>query len=208
MANSRDTIHPTRAALIESVVRFLETKNPENLTVDEVLKDSGISTGSLYQHFVDFPDLINQAMVARYADEVAKNIETLSLYVGAARDAKTLFDGIRTMTTATVGPDYDRQRYVRAQTMTRASTNEQFRAALLPHQERLTNALADIVRNLQSRNLFHSDLNPVAVSIFIQAYSLGLMINDVSGHPTDHASTVDIVVRVLERSFVSDSPSD
>jgi hypothetical protein len=57
--------------------------------------------------------------------------------------------------------------------------------ALAPTQARLTGAIADLVREMQAKEFVSEDLDPAAVAVFIQAYSLGLIVNDVSNEPID-----------------------
>ena len=57
--------------------------------------------------------------------------------------------------------------------------------ALAPTQARLTGAIADLVREMQAKVFVSEDLDPAAVAVFIQAYSLGLIVNDVSNEPID-----------------------
>ena len=195
--------HPTREVLITTVVQLLEVKGPEDLKVEEVLGQSGISVGSLYHHFENFGDLIDQAVIARYAADIDANIEALVAVVVGATDRASLAAGLRGTTVRTVSPDRAAQRSIRSQVMARAMTSERFREALLPHQQRLTDAVADLVRELQERGLFDARLDPVAASIFIQAYSMGLVVNDASGHPADQETLVALVVQVIERSFLT-----
>lgn len=189
--------------LINTVVQLLEVKNPEDLTVEEVLTESGISTGSLYHHFEDFADLVDHAVIARYAADIDANIEVLIGVIVGATDRRSLLKGLRGTTIATVSTDRVAQRSVRAQVMARAVSSERFREALVPHQQRLTEAVADLVRELQAKALFDPGLDPVAASIFIQAYNMGFVVNDVSGHPADEGSLAALVMQVLERSFLA-----
>ena len=62
-----DSLHPTKRALVQTVLDQLKTKKPSDLTSELILETSGISKGSLYHHFEDFDDLIETAQVFRYA---------------------------------------------------------------------------------------------------------------------------------------------
>ncbi len=59
------------------------------------------------------------------------------------------------------------------------------RNALAPTQARLTVAIADLVREMKTKEFVNQDLDPTAVAVFIQAYSLGLIVNDVSNEQVD-----------------------
>lgn len=193
--------HPTRDALIEAVIELLSTRNPEDLKVDEVLHNSGISTGSLYHHFKDLADLIDQAMIVRYSDDIDSSISILTQVITSATDASSLAAGLLTTTQRTQGPERAAPRFIRAQTMTRAATNVHFRELLAPEQKRLTDALADLLRELQVRGLFDPSIDPRSGAVFIQAYNIGLIVNDVSMEPVDQNAYVALVSRMLEHTF-------
>ena len=58
-----DSLHPTKRALVVTVLEELKSKKPSDLTSELILEKSGISKGSLYHHFEDFDDLIETAEV-------------------------------------------------------------------------------------------------------------------------------------------------
>lgn len=203
---SRDTKrpHPTRQTLIATVIELLETTSPEDIRVDELLGRSGISVGSLYHHFEDLTDLINQAIITRYSADIDVSIAAITEVVRNATDAKSLLAGFRENTSRTQSPNRGAHRFHRAQAMARAVTDEGFREALAPEQKRLTDALADLWRELQERGLFDTNLDPQVGSVFIQAYSMGLIVNDVSSDPVDHDAFVAFISRMLERTFLAE----
>jgi hypothetical protein len=57
--------------------------------------------------------------------------------------------------------------------------------ALAPTQARLTGAIADLVREMKAKEFVSEDLDPGSVAVFIQGYSLGLIVNDVSNESID-----------------------
>ena len=57
--------HPTKEALIDAVLELLQSEHLVEVTSEEVLEKSGISKGSLYYHFEDFSDLLEQYFYQR-----------------------------------------------------------------------------------------------------------------------------------------------
>ena len=49
--------HPTKAALVTTMVRLLDERDLEDITTELVLHESGISRSSLYHHFGDLGEL-------------------------------------------------------------------------------------------------------------------------------------------------------
>lgn len=193
--------HPTRDVLIETVIQLLETRNPEDLKVEDVLTQSGISSGSLYHHFKDLAGLIDQAMIVRYSDDIDISITALTNVITSATDIPSLSAGLLTTTMRTQSPERGGPRFIRAQTMTRAAINESFRQALAPEQNRLTDAITDLWRELQEKGLFDPSTDPRSGAVFIQAYNIGLIVNDISDEPVDHDAYVALITRMLEKSF-------
>lgn len=69
--------HPTKVALLATAISLLDEQSPESITVGDVLTESGISSGSLYHHFGDLDNLIESAMVVRFARGVDWSIDVL-----------------------------------------------------------------------------------------------------------------------------------
>ena len=73
-----ESLHPTKRALVATVLEFLKDTKPSDLTSEAILAKSGISKGSLYHHFEDFDDLIETAEVIKYAAYVDQSIHLLT----------------------------------------------------------------------------------------------------------------------------------
>lgn len=204
MTSTKKRLHPTRQTLISTVIELLETTSPEDIRVEQVLTPSGTSVGSLYHHFNDLADLIDQAMITRYTADIDISIAALAEVVRTATDRSSLLEGFRQSTARTQSPERGAHRFHRAQTMTRAVVNERFREALASEQKRLTDTMAEMWRELQDRGFFDSDLDPRVGSVFIQAYSMGLIVNDVSSEPIDPDAYVAFISRMLERTFLAE----
>jgi AcrR family transcriptional regulator len=200
-------VHPTRVALIDAVLELLKTKNPEDIRIEDVLAHSGISSGSLYYHFDNFPDLIDQAIISLYATDIDLGIAILAAAVENATDLTSLREGLRAATARAFQTDRAVHRFHRTQVFARAAANQRFRTALVPHQQRLDAAYADLFRRLQAKGLIDSVIDPAAGALFVQAYSFGMVINDITDHPVSSDNVVEVVMRVLERSFFIDDAS-
>jgi AcrR family transcriptional regulator len=205
--SDRPRVHPTRTALVDTVIELLDTRNPEDIRIEDVLSRSGISSGSLYYHFDDFPDLIDQSIIALYATDIDLGIAILADAVENATDISSLRDGLLAATTRAFLPGRSVHRFHRSQVMARAAANQRFRDALLPHQERLDEAYAELFRRLQAKGLVDSAVDPAAGALFVQAYSFGMVINDITDHPVSHDAVVDVIMRVLETAFFTDGGS-
>ena len=180
----RDT-HPTKVHLTEAAASLIDDHGSQGFTVEQLLETSNISKGSLYHHFEDFHDVIMQAQVLRFARYVEEDIEALTRVLLAASSREDMFGRLDLISRATHDPARSGRRADRIEILAGARHSEKMKNALAPTQARLTGAIADLVREMEAKEFVNQELDPAAVAVFIQAYSLGLIVNDVSSEPID-----------------------
>lgn len=180
----RDT-HPTKVHLTEAAATLIDELGSQGFTVEQLLEKSNISKGSLYHHFEDFHDVIMQAQVLRFARYVEEDIAALTSVLLAASSREDMFGRLDLISRATHDPARSGRRADRIEILAGARHSEKMKNALGPTQARLTGAIADLVREMKAKEFISENLDPGAVAVFIQAYSLGLIVNDVSDQPID-----------------------
>lgn len=180
----RDT-HPTKVHLTEAAATLIDELGSQGFTVEQLLEKSNISKGSLYHHFEDFHDVIMQAQVLRFARYVEEDIAALTNVLLASTSREDMFGRLDLISRATHDPARSGRRADRIEILAGARHSEKMKNALGPTQARLTGAIADLVREMKAKEFVSENLDPGSVAVFIQAYSLGLIVNDVSNEPID-----------------------
>jgi AcrR family transcriptional regulator len=193
----RNPAHPTRERLIETTVTMLDSRDVEQLNINEVLETSGISKGSMYHHFTDFDDLINAALVRRFARSVDADLEQLGDILTSSRSAKQFFSALDHVNEQVQSPKRADGRAERAMMLARAHQHDDLREALGVEQARLTSAFADLFAEAQNKGWFAADVDPVAFATFIQAFTLGQIINDVAPESMDYSAWHKLIHRLL-----------
>lgn len=193
--------HPTRERLVVTLVSMLDENPPEKWHVDDVLLRSGVSKGSMYYHFEDFSDLIDAAFVYRFSQHVDANIEWISALLATADSRDSFFDGLHQLTVVTQGEDRAAIRMERARVLGMAAHNERLRGSLAHEQGRLTGALTDLVREAQTKGWLSVDVDPHALAVFIQAYTLGQIVNDVTEDEMSRDAWVTLIDRIVARAL-------
>lgn len=169
--------HPTKETLIRTVLELLQTQSVDEINSDEVLEKSGISKGSMYHHFADFSDLLEHAQVARFAGFVDRSIDSISELL-VIKNKEDFLEGLRGVTKFTQSARLKEQRLHRVTAISRAGVSERMRENLGAEQARLSAALADLFREVINRGWGNPKLKPETLAVFIQAYTLGQIVND------------------------------
>jgi AcrR family transcriptional regulator len=190
-------LHPTKSHLTETAVALINEHGPHNFTVDQLLDMSKISKGSLYHHFEDFNDVIIAAQVERFAQYVEEDIAGVTQVLLAATSREDLLKRLDTVSLIAHSPERATRRGDRMEILSSARHSEKMKLALGPVQARLTASFTDLIREMQSRQWVTPEISPEAVAVFIQAYSLGLVVNDASSEHIDMAAWHQLISRVL-----------
>ena len=183
---------------------MLDELDVADLQVDQVLDRSGVSKGSMYHHFTDFAHLIEAAHVQRFARMVDASIEALASVMSAARSRVEMIDGLKHVTRQTQRRELAPLRFERARALALAEHHPRMRDALAHEQARLTNALTDLSREAQEKGWVRKDVDPKVLAVFIQAYTLGKIVDDISADPMDIDSWIWLIDEVVERALAID----
>jgi AcrR family transcriptional regulator len=196
--------HPTKAALIATAVRLLDEHPAEEITTELVLQQSGISRSSLYHHFEDFNDLIESADVVRFTRYVDYSITTITQAVLETKTRDELRNALANVTRATQGPAMAAIRSQRVSALALASRNARFATKLAVEQERMTEAMADLIREGQARGMLNPSIDPRTASVLVQAYTVGQVVDDFTPTRMSTDAWIFLIDLILDRVFMVD----
>lgn len=175
--------HPTKNALIEATRELLKTNARKDISSEQILNKSGISKGSLYHHFEDLEELLEAAILLRYTEWVDASIESITQVLQAAKSPDDVYKSLVEVTQQTQDPKRRSGRIYRAEVIGAAASSPRLAKNLGTEQQRLTDALADLVRETQAKGFFHQEIDPHVLAVFIQAYTFGKVVDDFSDSP-------------------------
>ena len=165
--------HPTREALISTVVKMLDDFDPEAITSEHVLELSKISRGSMYHHFEDFSELSRDELVAQ----------------------------VREITRITQSDQVKENRFERMFALARAVHSPRMKKNLGIEQERLTENIADLYRVVLEKGWGNPTLSPRTVAVLIQSYSLGKVVDDVTEEHMASDDWLNLINTILESAI-------
>jgi AcrR family transcriptional regulator len=196
-------MHPTRQLLIDCAIWLLDSHRPEAITGDMILQSSQTARGSLYHHFTDLPELIETALVIRFARYVDWSIAMISEALNASQSRDELLAGLIRVTTETQGRDRKFARMERARLIGATEHNDRLSSALAVEQDRLTGAITDLFRQAQERGLMSAGFDAHVVAVFTQAYTLGKIIDDAASNHIPEEEWTRFVSLFIERILIS-----
>ena len=172
--------HPTAERLVQTVSDMLDSENPHEILVDEVLRISGVQRGSLYHFFGDFPSLVRATLLHRFSQNVSADGAAMLQVAEGASSKEDYWNKIRALSALTQVPERAATRAERARLVSLVSSDADFAASLALEQQRVTDTMAKAISTAQDKGWVDPQLSPHAIAVFLQAYSLGRVVDDVS----------------------------
>jgi AcrR family transcriptional regulator len=172
-------LRPTRQKLINEVAHQIEKDGPESIGVDAVLVAVGVTKGSLYHHFESIDELMHAALLKVFADGIEEGIHAFQAMSEECSSADEVRERIRLLVQDTQGEMRRWRRGLRARVFSLSLVDSSFGAKVSELQRTLTDAIAEVMSEFQTRGWLRSDVNPHAFAVFIQAFTFGRLIDDV-----------------------------
>jgi len=189
--------------VLEVVVPMLEESGEGAVRIDEVRDRSGVSIGSIYHHFGDRDGLIVAAQVRRFARFAEAEIAALSDIVQRSTDLEGFRRAIRLLTLHSASQLRAAERWARIAVLASSVGRPELAAEVRAIQTRLTDEFQAHVSQGQARGFFRSDLDARAVALFVEAYSLGLVLNELDARPVSEKDWEKVVWSVLDGMIVA-----
>ena len=196
-----ERLHPTKRLLLETVIKLLDTKKPEEILSDEVLQISGISKGSMYYHYKDWFEIIEDAICERFGRYVDKSVELCENAINKSKTRDDLVNFLKQVTRETQKPEQLAIRYARVQAIAMASQSDRMKKKLGAVQERLTESLEDLFREAKERGWANEGMNPRAVAVLVQAYTFGHVVDDFTPEHMEIEAWYRLIDQVVEDVF-------
>ncbi len=197
------SLHPTATQLVRTCDEMLNTVRPDQIKTDQLLEKAGISKGSMYHHFEDLQDLIEITFVYRFSKWIDLIINDMASLISKVKTSEELKKALYKITQQTQKNSLAQIRIERAWIYSESNRNKRFQQRFSNEAERLTASIEDLVSEVINRGLFKKDLNPRVVAVFIQAYSLGYIVNDFILNPVSDNDWINFINSIIENMFIN-----
>ena len=202
----RQEDHPTRLQIIEVAATILKTVGVAGFHVDDVTEATGLTRGAIYHHFDNVDDLVESALLAVYVEGLGVNIAMVESLMASATTAAEFRAGVLSANEAYAHNMALRKvRSLRAHALGATAAGPRMATALADAQQRLTDAYVAVIAEAQRRGWARAELDPEALAVFIQAYSFGVIIDDVSQRHVSPEAWARVIYEFYERTVFTDA---
>ena len=178
----------TRQKLIQATSDLMDLHAIEDLSAAMVLERAGASKSSMYHFFEDFGDLLDETYVVRFGASVRVSIDVINRIVENSKSKEDFFLALEQLTKSTQARENASLRFRRARKLARSERNEKFKKSLGELQQQLTDSLTLAFEEAQEKGFLNKSFEARTGAVFIQAYTLGRIVDDIT---TTHMNDAD-----------------
>ncbi|MEY3072686.1 MAG: hypothetical protein RLZZ353_882 [Actinomycetota bacterium] len=191
---SRDT----RDRVLSVALEQLERGGEAAVRIDEIHLRSGVSIGSIYHHFGDRDGVIAAAQLRRFSRYAEAEIASLADVVREARDREQFRRALLQLAKGSHSALRRGVRWGRLAVMASTVGRDDLRDDVAHLQTRLTDGFQAHVAQGQARGFFRGDLDARAIAAFVEAWTLGLALNDLDDREVPEAAWLAVVAVAID----------
>ena len=190
--------HPTSIKIIAAASKLMKKKGIAEFHIDDLLAATGLTRGAVYHHFENVGDVIENTLLAIYTEGVDENINQVRQVLATATTFEEFRDGVVQSNRYFIqNKNLRLVRKLRAHAMAATVTSTRLSTAIALKQEDLTREYVSVIVDAQEHGWVRRDLDSAALAVFIQAYSFGIIVDDISQTQVD----IDSLAHIIESFY-------
>ena len=194
-------LNETRQRLIDATSELMDEVSLEEISAALVLERTGASKSSMYHFFEDFSELLEETFLVRFAASVEASGRAIKDVIKSSTTQEGFFNALEAVTKSSQARHSSAIRFQRARMLARCERNDRFRKSLGKIQENLTDFLAEAFEMAQQKGFVNHDFEPRTGAVFIQAYTLGKVVDDITQVQMDDQDWERLIGAVLRQVF-------
>jgi AcrR family transcriptional regulator len=186
----------TRLNLIQATSDLMDLHAIEDISASMVLERAGASKSSMYHFFEDFSDLLEETYVVRFGENVRESIAVIEKIIARSTTKEEFFVALDRLTATTQARENASLRFKRARKLARSERHEKFRNSLGALQQQLTDSLTSAFEQAQEKGFLNKNFEARTGAVFIQAYTLGRIVDDITENHMNDADWEKLIGRI------------
>jgi AcrR family transcriptional regulator len=186
----------TRQNLIKATSELMDLHAIEDISASMILERAGASKSSMYHFFEDYGDLLDETYVVRFGENVRVSIVVIEKIIARSTTKEEFFVALDRLTASTQDRGLASLRFSRARELARSERNEKFQKSLGKLQQQLTDSLTSAFQTAQDKGFLNKDIEARTGAVFIQAYTLGRIVDDITENQMNDADWQKLIGRI------------
>ena len=186
----------TRQNLIKATSELMDLHAIEDISASMILERAGASKSSMYHFFEDFGDLLDETYVVRFGENVRVSIVVIEKIIARSTTKEEFFVALDRLTASTQDRGLASLRFSRVRELARSERNEKFQKSLGKLQQQLTDSLTSAFQTAQDKGFLNKDIEARTGAVFIQAYTLGRIVDDITENQMNDADWQKLIGRI------------
>ena len=187
--------------VLKAVIRRLEDSGESQLTIDDILLETGVSKGSLYYHFGDREGLIYAARIAQYSSYLESDSEELRSGLLTCTTFDQFVENLLGLTILSMQKNDRKIRAMRLNAISSAYGRPDLWYALQEKQNQYTNAITEVFEYGQKMGWVRTDITAHALGIFVQGHALSRILVDLDHNEIEAESWVKVMKLTFDVIF-------
>jgi AcrR family transcriptional regulator len=190
-----------RTRILDAAFAIVEESGEAALRFVDVAERAGVVLSLITRHYGTRENLVAEVQARRFAGLVAEDAEVLAGLVGAGSTAEiTTVTGA--LTREVIAAERAERRLARVSSIGSVHGRPELTDTIRGEATRLLDDLTGTVRALQAEGRVTDEVDARALAMFVQAYSLGMVLSDLDLRPPsreDIAGVIDVAIGAFLR---------
>lgn len=170
-----------RDRLIEAAAAVIESVGEEHLTLAQVVRRAGLTTGAVYSNFANREELVVAVYLHQYTGRMWEGVDRLDELMSSDLHGAEFAAALRSQIIRPDDPTFRTSRWLRVRALAASQRYEQVRRAVEDLQQQMTARLVAIIRRAQMRGDIDPARDPRALAFLFQQFGFALVLQDMSG---------------------------
>ena len=197
-------LNKTKQRLIQATSQLMDLVAIEEISAAMVLERAGASKSSMYHFFEDFDDLLEATFLVRFAGSVQASDKAIKEIIEKSTNKVDFFKALEKVTYGSQSRTNSATRFQRARMLARSERSERFGKSLGDIQQQLTDSLTLAIKRAQDKGFVTLDFQARTLAVFIQAYTLGKIVDDITANPMDDQDWDRFITRIASKVFAAE----
>jgi AcrR family transcriptional regulator len=191
----------TRDRLLAAVRKLLIGHNPSDITTAMVLREANVARNTLYYHFDNHADLLDTAMLASFSEAVNENVKAFETALSQASSKDQFLGMVTDILQQTQTRSRRSFRIERCRLIIHAEFNRSFAAVMAAEQNRINSDFVKLFDQCREKGWMKGQVSSPAAAVFVQALTLGRVIDDVAGEKLPESDWLEMFSGILHSAI-------